>query len=305
MKIGLIGINSLKDEDRFLLIKNALKKNLYGIFAPHSEDVIPISKSYKIKNFPSANEMFDKVNAVYFANSLKLNYDFAIAALKKSCNLFIEDISTLNIEEIKQLYKVAFEGRTKIHIKHTKSFSPEYIELTDYIDNPKLIELNTNFTVLLRKRDYFAELFNNLYFADIIIKSTIKKISTTALPVDTNHYSLIHSRTDYDNGATVNIKFNNLSSIDDNNVTIHQKNEILEINFTNHYAITHKIENGKILRTEYNIQNKNAFHNEITYFINSCNDSDSQNISESPAVLKTIQNTHLIMNYLDQISHNI
>ena len=305
MKIGLIGINSLKSEDHFLLIKDAFKKNLFGIFAPHSEDIIPISKSYKLENFPSANEMFDKVNAVYFANSLELNYNFAIAALKKSCNLFIEDISGLNFEEVKQLYKVAFEGRSKIHIKHTKSFSPEYIELTDYIDQPKLIELNTNLTALRRKEYYFSEFFDNLFFADMIVNSTIKKTSTTALPIDSYHYSLIHSRVDYDNGATVNIKFNNLSSIDDSNIIIHQKNEILEINFTNHYAITHKIENGKILRTEYNIKNKNAFHNEITYFINSCNDSDSQNISESPAVLKTIQNTHLIMNHLNQISQNI
>lgn len=304
MKIGLIGINSLKDEDHFLIIKNALKKNLYGIFAPHSEDIIPISKSYKLENFSSANEMFDKVNAVYFANSLESNYNFAIAALKKSCNLFIEDISGLNFEDIKLMYKVAFEGRTKIHIKHTKSFSPEYFELTDYIDQPKLIELNTNLTVLHRKKYYFSELFDNLYLADIIIKSTIKKTSTTALPIAANHYSLIHSRVDYDNGATVNIKINNLSSTDDSNIIIHQKNEILEINLINHYAITHKIENGKILRTEYNIKNKNAFHNEITCFINSCNDS-GQDISESPAVLKTIQNTHLIMNYLNQISQNI
>ena len=30
MKIGLIGINSVKDENHFLLIKDALKRNLFG-----------------------------------------------------------------------------------------------------------------------------------------------------------------------------------------------------------------------------------------------------------------------------------
>lgn len=304
MKIGLIGINSLEDENNFTLIKSVLKKNLFGIFAPHPEYIIPISKSYKIKNFQSANEMFDKVDAVYFANSLKLNYDFAIGALKKSCNLFIEDISNLDFEEIKQIYKVAFEGRTKIHIKHTKSFSAEFIELEEYIKNPQLIELNSNFTSLLRKRECFSEIFNNLYLANTVINSSIKKISTIALPIDSYHYSLIHSKIDYNNGTSVIIKLNNLSSTNDKSVTFHQKNEILEINFTNHYADIHKVENGKILRTEYGIKNKNSFQAEINYFINSCNDLD-QNISESPVVLNTIQNTHLIMNTLNQTSQNI
>jgi len=305
MKTGLIGINSIQDKDKFLRISEALNKNLHGIFAPHSDDIVPIIKSVKIENFPSASEMFDKVDAVYFANSLKLNYDFAIAALKKSCNLFIEDVSELGFDEIKQLFKIAFEGRTKVHIRHNKIFTSEYLELTDYIDNPKLIEINKSYTSLLRKNDYFSELFNNLHFADILTNSTIKKISTIALPVDQNHFSLIHVNVNYDNGTTVNIKLNNLTSNDNNEASIYQKNEIIKLNFIKHFAVRHKFENGQVIRTEHDVENKDTFLNELTHFINICNNDDSSNSSESPSILKTIQNTHLVMHELDQVSQKI
>ena len=92
MKIGLIGINSVKEEDHFAKIYNTLDKQLHGFFSPHSEEILPISQNYKVKLYYSANELFEKVDAIYFASSLKPNYDFAIDALKKSCHLFIEDI---------------------------------------------------------------------------------------------------------------------------------------------------------------------------------------------------------------------
>lgn len=152
MKVGLIGINSLQEEEHFLKIKNALQNNLHSIYAHNLEEITPISKKHNILTAYSTGELFEKVDAIYFANSLKINLDFAINALKASCHLFIEDISELTFDEIKQLYKLAFEARTKIQIKLTKSFAPEYIEVKDFIENPQLIEINKSFPSFLRKK---------------------------------------------------------------------------------------------------------------------------------------------------------
>jgi len=304
MKIGLLGINSASEEEHFLEIYNSVNKKIYGIFSPKPDNLLPLIQSCNAKLLSSASELFSAVDIIYIANSIRPNFDFAIDAIKKSCHLFIENISQLSIEEIKQIFKVASEARVKIHIKQSKLFYSEYLELSDYIENPKLIELNTSFTNLVRKQDYFTEIFNNIYLVDSIFNSSIKKISTIALPINSSHFSLIHIRIDYDNGATANIKLNNLSSVTKDRILLYQKDETIDINFEDHFGTIHKFENGKILRKEYVVESKYPFNNEVSHFLRICKDDDFENLSEAPSILNSIKNTFEIMNQLDQVILN-
>ncbi len=111
MKIGIIGINSSIEESKVEQLKNSLGDHLYGIFSHHREEILPLSKRFDLDLFSSAHLLFESVDAIYFANSLKPNIEFAINALKNSCHLFIEDISELSLEEIKQFYKLAVEAQ--------------------------------------------------------------------------------------------------------------------------------------------------------------------------------------------------
>ena len=300
MKIGLIGINSIQEEDHFLLIKNALKNNLNSIYAPKIEDIVPISKKYNINTSFSANDLFEHVDCAYFANSLKTNLDFAINALKNSCHLFVEDISELTLEEIKQLYKLAFEARTKVQIKLTKSYSPEYIEIKDWIKDPKLIEITKNYPTFLRQKDYYFEILNNLNFANQKIKSTIKKIYTKFLPIDYNHYSLIHIHILFDNGSIANIKLNNIADEEQSVATFYELNKNIQIDFIKHFSVQLQFENGNISRKEFPVKEESAFDIEILNFINSCKNFDSQSISEQPTELKIIQATESILKEIKQ-----
>jgi hypothetical protein len=301
MKIGLIGINSLHQEEHFKSVHQSLKKNLHGVFS-HSQEILPICSAYGVKLYQSTNKLFEDVKAVYFAYSIKPNYDFAINALKNSCHLFIEDVSELSMQEIKQLYKVAFEANVTIQLKLTKSFSPEYIQASDYISDPKLIDINTNFSKRLRQNDYFPEILNNIHVASNEIQSGIKKIYSLALPIDNNHFSLVHIRLDFDNGAIVNMKFNNISSEDENVIFFHNKENAVEINFIKHFTTVHKFEDGQVTREELALSKETALNSEIKNFINSCQDTENQNISESPAELKMIQATREIIEQLNQIT---
>jgi len=302
MKIGIIGINTAQHEEQFKIIHNTLKKKLHGIFS-HSEDAIPLCANYNLKLYKSANELFDHVDAVYFANSLKSNYEFALSALKKSCHIFIEDIATLTIDEVKHLYKVAFEAGAKIQLKLTKAFTPEYLEVRDYMKDPKLIEINKSFTRFQRHDDYFSEILNNLFFAYQNINSGIKKIATLALPIDNSHFSLIQIRLDYDNGSVVNMKLNCITKEEISLADFHEKDKIINVDFISHFATKYQFTEGQVVRHEFGIPNEKAVDTEMLNFINSCQSLDQQNISESPKELKLFQVTKDIMERLIQSTH--
>jgi len=293
MKIGLIGINNIKQEEHFKTIRQALHNNLHGIFS-HSDEILPISSNYSIKLYKSTSDLFQDVDAVYFACSLKPNYDFALNALKKSCHLFIEDISELDIEEIKHLYKVAFEARSKIQLKLTKMFTPEYIEVRDYISKVKFMEISKSFAKLIRFDEYFSEILNNLYFAYKNIHSGVKKYSTLAIPLDKNHFSLVQIRLEYDNGALLNMKFNSIANEDESLLYFHENDRTVKIDFKKHCADKLRLVDGQIRRREFNIPKEEAFQTEMHNFINSCQNLDMQTLTESPTILKQIQLSHEI-----------
>ena len=101
MKIGLIGINKLDQEEYFKLIHQSLGKNLKGIFS-HSEEILPICSNYNIKLFQSTGELFEKIDG-------KNNIDNLINELWPSINMedrnavydFVENINErMLVEEI-------------------------------------------------------------------------------------------------------------------------------------------------------------------------------------------------------------
>jgi predicted dehydrogenase len=299
MKIGLIGINKSDQEEHFKTIHKSLEKSLNGIFSP-SVDILPICSSYQIKLYQSTNELFENSDAIYFAGSLKPNFDFAINALKNSCHLFIEEISEISVPEIKTLYKLASEANVTIQLKLTKSFSQEYLQASDYLFKPKLIDINTNFSKRLRHEDYFTEILNNLYIANKEIQSRVKKISTLVLPIDKNYLGLVHIRLDFNNGAIINMKFNNISKEDENIMTFHNKENSVDVNFNKHFTTVCKIEKGQVIREELSVSKDDASKTEIKNFIHSFKNTKNQNISESPEELKTIQATHEIIERIKQ-----
>lgn len=303
MKIGIIGINSIKDNNRFVSINDALKKDLYGLFSPHSEEVMPICRNFKKKYYSSTNELFEKVDAVYFAGNLKPNFDFALNAIKKSCNLFIEDISALTTEEIKHLFKVALEARTFVQLKLSKSFSSIFLNVKDLIINPKLIEISKNYKSHIRSSDYFVEILNNLNIANHYFRSGIKKVYVLSVPAEAIHFSLVQIRIDYDNGAVLNMKLNNISIQETDNAQFFEADRTTDIDFINYFAILQQLTNGQVSRQEFSKKNDNPLKTELSEFIHSCKNQNLQNISEKPPILKVIQTSQEIMDKLFKVNN--
>ncbi len=298
MKIGIIGINTSNEESKVEQLKSSLGTNLYGIFSHHREEILPLSKRFDLDLFSSAHLLFENVDAIYFANSLKPNIDFAIDALKKSCHLFIEDISELSLDEIKQIYKLAVEAQIKIHIKNAYLFAPEYLAACKSITLPQLIEINQEQNFFFRPKNYFYEIFNDVSLSITAANSGVKKIFVTAIPIDLNHFSLIFIRLDFDNGCQTTIKYNNISTEKQNTATFYQSNQLIKIDFSNHHALKHDVINGQIITTDFKAETKTSADIELNHFVQLVTSENNNNISETPNELYMIQVTQNIMEKL-------
>ncbi|MFO7827342.1 MAG: Gfo/Idh/MocA family oxidoreductase [Bacteroidales bacterium] len=296
MKIGLIGINSVQEEKHFATIQQVLKNNLFGIFSPHTEEVHALSKKYNISLYPSATALCQDVDAVYFANPLKPNINFAINALKNSCHVFIENFSDLSLDEIKQLYKLSFEARVLLQIKQTILFTPEFKLIKKELTNPKFVEIDYFFSKILRQQDYFYQIFNAIGIITSSINSGIKKVNITPVRIDENILSFAFVYIEFDNGSIAKIKINNLSQDDEKLVKVYQVNDFIEVDFKKHFVCKHSLVKGHTERRELGIFYSDPFESEIKSFIHQSKNIKSLNISESPEVLQDIQAAQAIIN---------
>lgn len=301
MKIGLIGIHSLKDENTLEQLKNTLNQNLFGIFSPNEEEISPLCKNFDLTLFSTAGDLFEIADIIYFANSLKPNFDFAISALKKSCHLFIEDISELSLEEIKQLFNLAIEAQIKIQIKKTYLYASEFLVSKSSISSPQLIEINQEQNFFYRPQNYFYEIFNDVCLAIIEASSMVKKISVSAIPIDLNHFSLIYVRLEFDNGCLATIKYNNIAKEKKNEATFFQSNQLIKIDFSNHTATKYDIIHGQIITSDFTVDSTLSFDIEIKKFIESIHNMSTANMSDKPEEFYMIQVAHTIMERLYQI----
>ena len=105
---------------------------------------------------------------------------------------------------------------------------------------------------------------------------------------------------DYDNGAVLNMKFNNITNEDESLIAFHGMDRTVAINFTKHFANKHRFTDGQVVRREFTIPKESASKIEIINFINSCQNLDLQNIYESPAELRIIQTAHSIKDRIFQ-----
>lgn len=295
MKIGLLGINSINEEKKFEIIQQTVKNNLTAIFSPHFEDMHIFAKKYNINVYSSANTLFMDVDAIYFANSLKPNIEFAIQALKNSCHLFIENISELSIDEIKQLYKLAFEAGVRITLKETILYTPEIKLITKEVTESKIIEMDYLFNQVLRKQDYFYEVFEAVRVVSVCSQSGIKKINITPVKIEQNILSFLLIFLELDNGSVAKIKFNHLSQECDKKIEIYELNDFLEVNFNKHFAYKHSFIKGHTERNELNLLQTDPFQEEIKNFISPTKNSKDYNISESPEIIEDIKFTQLII----------
>jgi len=295
MKVGLIGIDSIKEEKKIEIIHQSLKKNLFAIFSPHIEEVHIFAKKYDMDVYSSVNELLHDADAIYFANSLKPNLDFAIQALKKSCHVFIENIYELSMEEIKQLYKLAFEAGALLIIKETILFTPEFKIISEEIHETKIVELDYHFNRILRKQDYFHEVSEAVRAVSACIQSRIKKVNTTTVRIEQNLISFILIFLEFDNGAMAKIKFNNVSQRNDKKMDIFETSDFMEINFIKHNAYKHSYKNGHINNSELKLPQFDALQSEFKNFLSQSKNIKTINISESPEILQDIQATLQIM----------
>jgi predicted dehydrogenase len=85
----------------------------------------------------------EEINSVYVATPPASHMDYALAALKKGLNVYIEKPVTLNAAEAEKIAEAAKQSSGKVSIAHYRRAQPFFLKIKELLDSKAIGDVRT------------------------------------------------------------------------------------------------------------------------------------------------------------------
>lgn len=213
LKIGVLGAGHL-GKIHIKCIRELKQFELIGFYDPNEETANKVEKEFGLKKFSSLHEIIDAVDVVDIVTPTVSHFDCAAESLKKSKHVFIEKPIVTTPQEARELIKIAEEASVKVQVGHVERFNPAFLAARDLIQNPMFIETHRLAQFNPRGTDVPVILDLMIHDIDIIlsvVKSNVKKISASGVPIVSDTPDIANARIEFDNGCVANLTASRIS----------------------------------------------------------------------------------------------
>lgn len=243
LKIGVVGAGHL-GKIHLRQLKEIPSFHLVGFYDSDSAAAAAVAAELQVLAYASLNDLLNDVEVVDVVVPTIYHYEVATAALKKSKHVFIEKPLAGTITDAKNLVALAGEANVKTQVGHVERFNPAFLAVKDMCDNPMFIEAHRLAQFNPRGTDVSVVLDLMIHDIDIVlslVKSNIKRISASGVPIVSPTPDIANARIEFDNGCVANLTASRISMKKMRKIRMFQKDAYLSVDM-----LTHKTEVVKI-----------------------------------------------------------
>ncbi|MBL7914781.1 MAG: Inositol 2-dehydrogenase/D-chiro-inositol 3-dehydrogenase [Bacteroidetes bacterium ADurb.Bin397] len=213
LKIGVLGAGHL-GKIHIRLLKEISSFQLVGFYDIDADTRKKVSDEFGVEAFDDMDALIDRCDAVDIVTPTLSHFDCAVKALKKSKHVFIEKPLANSVDEARTMISLATEASVKVQVGHVERFNPAFIASRSYIGAPMFIETHRLAQFNPRGTDVSVVLDLMIHDIDIIlsiVKSPIKKISTSGVAVVSDTPDIANARIEFANGCVANLTASRIS----------------------------------------------------------------------------------------------
>lgn len=213
LRIGVLGAGHLgKIHIKCIQDSNAFK--LIGFYDPDEQISAQVEKEYHVSCFRDIASLIQEVDIIDIVTPTISHYECATAAIKEFKHVFIEKPVVNTPEEARQLIALANEAEIKIQVGHVERFNPAFTAAKPFLNHPMFIETHRLAQFNPRGTDVPVILDLMIHDIDIVlsvVKSNIKKINASGVPVVSDTPDIANARLEFDNGCVANLTASRIS----------------------------------------------------------------------------------------------
>jgi predicted dehydrogenase len=233
IKIGVIGTGHL-GKIHLSCLKNIPTVKLVGFYDAQFPVAEEVEQQYNIKKYPTESSLIDACEAVDIVAPTTLHYDLAMEAMRKGKHVFLEKPITATLQQSQEIVSYTKSHDIKVQVGHVERFNDAYLAAKRYFDNPLFIETHRLAEFNPRGTDVSVVLDLMIHDIDIIlsiVKSPIKHISASGVPVISDTPDIANARIEFENGATANLTASRISMKKMRKMRVFQPNAYITIDF--------------------------------------------------------------------------
>lgn len=245
LKIGVLGAGHL-GKIHLRCLKEIPDFQITGFYDSNPVTREKVAEEMGIKAFDSMEELIDKCDAIDIVTPTLHHFDCAVSALQKSKHIFIEKPLANSMDEARQMLSLAAEANVKVQVGHVERYNPAFIAARSYIGSPMFIETHRLAQFNPRGTDVSVVLDLMIHDIDIIlsvVKSTIKKISTSGVAVVSDTPDIANARIEFDNGCVANLTASRISLKNMRKSRFFQRDAYISVDFLDKSAEVVRLKN--------------------------------------------------------------
>ena len=319
LKIGVLGAGHLGKIHIKQIQSLPQVYQLVGFYDQNPEAAAKVEAEFGAKSYASMDELIHAVDVVDVVTPTLYHFECASKALRASKHVFIEKPLANTMQEAKDLIQLAKEASMKVQVGHVERFNPAFKAALPYLNQPLFIETHRLAQFNPRGTDVSVVLDLMIHDIDIVlsvVKSTVKKISTSGVAVVSDTPDIANARIEFDNGCVANLTSSRISMKKMRKMRLFQKDAYIGIDFLekkteviklntpeDKHVFTFDIEtnNGKktIAIANPAVESGNAIKMELEAFVNAINQG-----TETPVtILDGFRAMDVAHQILEKISH--
>ena len=233
IKIGVIGVGHL-GKIHLNCLKNISTVELIGFYDTDTSVAMEVEQKYQIKRFSSEQELLQACDAVDIVAPTTLHHNLAMDAMRMGKHIFLEKPITATLEQSREIVSYAEQHNITVQVGHVERFNDAYLSAKSYLNNPLFIEAHRLAEFNPRGTDVSVVLDLMIHDIDIIlsmVKSPIKHISASGVPVISDTPDIANARIEFENGATANLTASRISMKKMRKMRIFQPNAYITMDF--------------------------------------------------------------------------
>lgn len=233
IKVAVIGVGKL-GQHHARIFSNIEEAELVAVVDSLQKRAEKIASLCHTLPYTEYQKIFGLVEAVTIVTPTPTHYSIAKDFLSRSTHCLIEKPFTDNLEEAKELLRLAKDKNLVLQVGHVERFNPAIVAARNYITEPKYIEARRLGPYDPRTSHIGVVLDLMIHDLDIIlslVNSKVKELDAIGTPLFSEHEDIANARIKFFNGCVADISASRISLAKFRKIRIFQPDSYISLDY--------------------------------------------------------------------------
>lgn len=269
IRVGVVGTGSI-GKNHARIMSELPNVEFAAIYDANPATAAEIGGRLGVRAVSSLDEFAPLVDAATIATPTPTHFPVAKALLEQGKHCLVEKPITESAADAKALADLAQKLKLVLQIGHIERFNPVLSALETRLTEAKFIEAHRLSPYPNRSIEIGVVLDLMIHDIEIVlhlVRSPVKYVDAVGIPVLSKGEDIANARIRFENGCVANLTASRISPERMRKIRVFQHNAYLSLDYQNQTGEIHRLDGGRIVREEVEIDKDEPLKRELASFV--------------------------------------